>query len=181
MFKLCVLLAVTSIVSGCSEPLPPPAKAAARIDLSEGTCLVANQGALPDDNQVRLNLRDNVTDLGSFPYAVDGEGGGAVGCTVTETATGSFSISAEATSGAQYFAINGTIAAGVGTGTITWYDHVKQTAPLQSSACNLTLRQSTAGGGGALVSFECTGLVSTQQPTAFCTGKGTFVLDRCDK
>jgi hypothetical protein len=181
MLRVCVLLTVTSFVCGCAEPLPPPAKAAARIDLSECGSL-AGVSAVPNERDVRLNLQNSVVDLDSFPYAVDGEGGADVQCSMVESSPGTFTLDAEAKAGSTFFAVKGTIAAGFGANaSISWFDSATFTNTISSQTCSLTLIQQSDTGDGALIGFDCPGMRNASTPDVVCKGAGTFIVDRCDK
>jgi hypothetical protein len=176
----------------CSDPLPPPPRAAVKLELVG--CTASGIRALPDDEAglVKSTLSVFITDadLKALPRQVDGQGGDA-SCTVKETAANQFAfeVKAETTNDASYFQMRGGTTTGHpdkaaprGTGTASFMSF-RDPASLyrESSACTIETELSKEGGGALLYSFNCTGAQDPNIPETGCSINGTVVIDRCSK
>lgn len=188
-----VLLASSlGAVLSCSDPIPPPPRAAVKVELIG--CAVEGLRALPDDEAglVRSKLAVTITkaDLEVLPRQVDGQGGKA-SCTVEETATNQFAFDVQAQTDdiGAYFEMRGGSTAGHpvmntprGKGTASFMSFRNPSSGYRASTnCTLETELSKEGGGALLYSFVCTNAQNPEVPENGCQINGTVVIDRCSK
>lgn len=187
-----VLLASSlAAVISCSDPIPPPPRAAVKVELIG--CAVNGIRALPDDEAglVRSKLSVSITaaDLEALPRQVDGQGGKA-SCSVEETSPNQFAFEVKAQTDeiAAYFEMSGVTAghpdknAPRGKGTASFMSFRNPSSGYrQSTSCTVETELSKEGGGALLYSFSCTNAQNPEVPETGCQIIGTVVIDRCSK
>jgi hypothetical protein len=177
-------------VLGCGDPLPPPARLAASLELA--SCGVDGLYALPEDDAVRTTLQPNIpqSQLDVLPRLVEAENDASVSCSVVESAPNTFTFSASAAFKARLYTLEGTTTGpsgatkGAGTATVSFF-HPLTTQLRTGNNCAITTELAPAGGGALLLSFNCSPPTSTFQAdnldTPNCSASGTVVIDRCSK
>jgi hypothetical protein len=176
MRRVCQLLSLLALSGACSDPIPAPAKLAARVDVNSGTCNGSVAG-IPEGN-TNLFLSAS-TDLEGLNYAVDGKDGAKVSCTVHEDAANSYTFKIEYEAGSTYLQFSGKSSNGAGTGTSISYITTRENGTLGSSECSVTVLRQAAGGGAIGFSYDCKNVMAPSFPGAPCKAVGTIVVDRC--
>lgn len=174
---------------GCSDPVPPPAQGAVRLDLSQPTTTVSEMSC-PITQLYQVGAKDPKTMAVLAPTMQDpgesvisGESGSTITCSVTGSG-GNFNFSgslhASTPQGDQILVAfqNGVISGTTGTADVNVYTP-QLSSNFSGTGCTITVQNNQVKGGSIWATFSCPQISSPPSGLCGISGDSTIVFENC--
>lgn len=178
---------ISMAITGCSDPVPPPAQGAVQLKVSSLPTAEIAEGE-KNCNFPGIDFALGTVNVTSRTSVTDGTNGTAVHCRVAPRGAG-FDVSASIDKGDDSFSVSGFVQSGQDTeGDVTL--SLQQTSTLLGSKikCTVSVARTDAapslavGPGRVWAKVECTKLsVNGFSPPQYCRAAGVFVFESCEE